>query len=73
VETIPPTREHPQFQGKRSVVLDAGGLAGYNAVLIATDHDSTDYALVAKHSRLVIDTRNVMARRGLASASICKA
>jgi UDP-N-acetyl-D-glucosamine dehydrogenase len=73
VEIIPPTREHPQFQDKRSVAFDAEGLAGYNAVLVATDHDSTDYALVAEHSRLVIDTRNVMARRGFASANICKA
>ena len=73
VEIIPPTREHAQFQGRKSVTLNPEGLAGYNAALIVTDHDATDYALIAEHSRLIIDTRNVMARRGFASANICKA
>lgn len=35
-----------------------------DAVFIVTDHDAVDYAMVAEHARLVVDTRNAMARVG---------
>ena len=73
VEEVPPTREHPEFTGRRSVPISAETLAGYDAVLIATDHDSVDYRLVAEHSKLVVDTRNVMVRNGVTGGSIAKA
>lgn len=41
-----------------SVSLTADVLAGYDAVVIATDHSSFDYAFVTRSARLVIDTRN---------------
>jgi UDP-N-acetyl-D-glucosamine dehydrogenase len=31
-----------------------------DAVLIVTDHKGVDYAMVAKESQLVLDTRNVL-------------
>jgi len=46
-----------------SVELTAESLACYAAVVIVTDHSSYDYEFIARHSRLVIDTRN--ATRGL--------
>jgi UDP-N-acetyl-D-glucosamine dehydrogenase len=73
VPVIGPTREHPALAGRRSVPLDAAELAACDAVLIATDHDDVDYAFVVAHARLVIDTRNVCARRGLQGPSIVKA
>jgi UDP-N-acetyl-D-glucosamine dehydrogenase len=33
-------------------------LARYDAVVIATDHSSYDYAAIVRHARLVVDTRN---------------
>jgi UDP-N-acetyl-D-glucosamine dehydrogenase len=36
----------------------AEALASYDAVLIATDHSSYDYAAIVRNSRLVVDTRN---------------
>jgi UDP-N-acetyl-D-glucosamine dehydrogenase len=36
-------------------------LAGYDVVLISTDHSSYDYAWIVKNSKLVIDTRNATA------------
>jgi UDP-N-acetyl-D-glucosamine dehydrogenase len=42
----------------QSVPLTPENLAGYDCVLIATDHSSYDYAAIVKHSRLVVDTRN---------------
>jgi UDP-N-acetyl-D-glucosamine dehydrogenase len=73
VTEIPKTREHAHYTGRKSVALDAKSLAAYDAVLISTDHDAVDYQAVAKHSRLVVDTRNVMARNQIASAKIIKA
>jgi len=72
-DVVPPTREHPEFTGQRSVALTPDLLKSCDAVLISTDHDAVDYALVAQHARLVIDTRNVMARNGLSGGNIVKA
>lgn len=72
VPVIPPTREHGQYAGVRSVALTAETLAGYGAVVVSTDHDAVDYALVARHARLVVDTRNVFARKGIVSEAIVK-
>ncbi len=73
VEEVPMTREHAEFAGMRSVALSPETLTGFDAVLIATDHDSIDYGLVAANARLIIDTRNVMAKAGLTSDKVVKA
>lgn len=73
IAQIPPTREHPGLAGRRSVDLTSGALAAYDAVLIATDHDAVDYALLSRAARLVVDTRNAMARRGLPGERVVKA
>jgi len=73
VSEIPETREHAHYTGRKSANIDAKSLAGYDAVLISTDHDAVDYEAVAKHARLVVDTRNVMARKQIASGNIVKA
>jgi UDP-N-acetyl-D-glucosamine dehydrogenase len=39
------------------VALDAKSLAGYDVVLLATDHDGFDYSLIGQHARLLVDTR----------------
>ena len=73
IAQIPPTREHPALAGRRSTDLTREALAGYDAVLIATDHDAVDYALISDAARLVVDTRNAMARRGLPGDWVVKA
>ena len=73
VAAIPPTREHAKLAGRQSVALTAEMLASADVVLIATDHDEVDYALVARHARLVVDTRNAMARHGVAAPHVVKA
>jgi len=55
VAKFPKMREH-QFDLK-SVALDAKSIAGFDAVLLATDHDSFDYALIGAHAKLLVDTR----------------
>lgn len=73
VAAIPPTREHAGLAGRRSVELTAAAVAGSDAVLIATDHDAVNYALISGNAALVVDTRNVMARKGLSAANVSKA
>jgi UDP-N-acetyl-D-glucosamine dehydrogenase len=73
VTEIPKTREHGDYTGRKSIKLDAKALSIYDAVLISTDHDAVDYQTIARHSKLVVDTRNVMARNRIASDNIVKA
>ena len=42
-----------------SITINAENLAGYDLVLIATNHDAFDYELIRKNSKLIVDTRGV--------------
>jgi len=44
-----------------------------DAALIVTDHDAVDYALLGRSAKLIVDTRNAMARAGGGSARVVKA
>jgi UDP-N-acetyl-D-glucosamine dehydrogenase len=74
VGVVPPTREHAAFTGRRSTPLTRDTLLAHDAVLISTDHDDVDYALIAGNGEgpLILDTRNALARRGLAGTNIFK-
>lgn len=56
VPKFPRMRDHRYFD-LSSVALDAATVADADAVLLATDHDCFDYALIAEHARLIVDTR----------------
>ncbi len=73
VGEIPVTREHADLAGRKSSDLTAETIAGYNVVLLSTDHDAIDYRLVANSAKLIVDTRNAFARRGLDGEHIVKA
>jgi UDP-N-acetyl-D-glucosamine dehydrogenase len=45
----------------KSVELSEANLKASDCVLILTDHDAVKYADIAKHAKLVVDTRNAMA------------
>ena len=45
----------------KSVPLTPEVLKGADCVLIVTDHSDVDYGLVARHARVVVDTRNALA------------
>ena len=57
----------------RSVPLTAASLEKYDCVLIATDHTTIDYDMVAAHAGLIVDTRNAMAEVKRPKARIVKA
>ena len=53
---------HYNFAGMKSVPLEPKMLAGYDCVLIATDHTSYDYPMIVESAQLVIDSRNATRR-----------
>jgi UDP-N-acetyl-D-glucosamine dehydrogenase len=67
------TRNHPELADMKSIDLNPVSIAAYDAVIVVTDHDDIDYELLSRHSRLIIDTRNAFASRGLQADSIVKA
>ncbi|MDP9840344.1 UDP-N-acetyl-D-glucosamine dehydrogenase [Neorhizobium huautlense] len=73
VSEIPQTREYGHLRGRTSIEWSEAAIRGYDAVLIATDHDDVDYQALAEWSPLIIDTRNVFARRTIAAEHIVKA
>ncbi|MER8386777.1 nucleotide sugar dehydrogenase [Mesorhizobium sp. M0166] len=73
VTEIPTTREHMAIKGRRSVELTEAALKDFDAVVVATDHDAIDYQAIADYARLIVDTRNVFGRLGLARETVVKA
>ena len=72
VPELPPMREYGQFEARQAITPDAIERAGFDAVLIATDHDAIDYAALLELGCPIIDTRNAMARRGLPGDTVTK-
>jgi len=60
VPVIKPTREHPHFAGMTSVPWNQDTIAGYDLVLIATNHNSINYQELADWAACIVDTRNAM-------------
>lgn len=55
VPTFPKKRDyHFDLQ---SVELTPETIARYDCIVLATDHDAFDYALIQKHAQLIVDTR----------------
>lgn len=73
ITAVKPSREHPHLAGRRSVSLSAANLKRADVVLIVTDHDSIDYRAIGKGAKLILDTRNRMARVGWRGRNVIKA
>jgi UDP-N-acetyl-D-glucosamine dehydrogenase len=73
IPSIKPSREHGALTGRKSVALNAKHLKASDAVMIVTDHDDVDYRLVAANARLILDTRNAMAKTGRGARKTVKA
>ncbi len=70
---VPRTREYGHLKGRRSVAFTADDLSGFDAAIVATDHDRVDYRLLADSVPLVVDTRNTFGSRGIAAPNVVKA
>ncbi|WDM64196.1 nucleotide sugar dehydrogenase [Stenotrophomonas forensis] len=55
IPVFPKMREH-QFE-LSSVDITADTLCSYDCVLLATDHDKFDYALIKQHASVLVDSR----------------
>jgi len=73
VTQISRIRDHPEFSGRRSVAWEQSVIASFDLGIICTDHDCVDYKMLLEFCPLVIDTRNVCGRRGLAAQHLIKA
>lgn len=73
IPEVPRTREYADLMGRRSVFLDEATVRGFDLVLVSTDHDSVDYSGIAAWAPLIVDTRNVFARRKIAAGNVFKA
>lgn len=53
-----PTLRRGQYDLK-SVEVTAENLAAFDGVILVTNHDAFDYEFIARHARLIVDTRGV--------------
>ena len=60
IPVIPVTREHPDRAGQNSIDWNEKMVAGYDAVIICTDHDDIDYEKLLNWQDCIVDTRNAM-------------
>jgi UDP-N-acetyl-D-glucosamine dehydrogenase len=61
VPIIKPTREHGHWAGTKSVDWNRETVAGFDLVLISTNHASLNYQELAEWAPCIVDTRNAMA------------
>jgi UDP-N-acetyl-D-glucosamine dehydrogenase len=73
VPVLPPSREHARLAGRKSVALAEIVQRRFAAAVIVTDHDDLDYDAILDNVDVVVDTRNVYARRGVVAEKIVKA
>lgn len=56
-----------------STPIDGDGVvAGFDAVVMVTDHDGFDYARIAQEAKLILDCRNAFGKRGIEQESITR-
>jgi len=60
IPVIGPSREHKNWEGKKSVAWNEATIRSYDAVLICTAHSSVNHAQLAQWSDCIVDTRNAL-------------
>jgi len=73
VPVIKPTREHPQFAGKKSIAWTRSTIQNFDLVLVATNHSCVNYQELADWAQCIVDTRNAMAAVQVAPGKVWKA
>jgi UDP-N-acetyl-D-glucosamine dehydrogenase len=70
VPRAPRMRSWPNLPPMESQPLTVENIAKQDAVMVVTDHTAVDYELIAKHAKLIVDTRGVYrtARENLVKA-----
>ena len=73
VPVIRPTREHAHWAGTRSVAWERATVQNFDATIIVTNHDSTNYQELADWSPCIVDTRNALAGTATRPGQVWKA
>jgi UDP-N-acetyl-D-glucosamine dehydrogenase len=73
VPIIRPTREHAHWTGTKSVAWDRPTIAGFDVVLISTNHACVDYGQLADWASCIVDTRNAMVNVATKPGQVWKA
>ncbi|HEV2395175.1 MAG TPA: nucleotide sugar dehydrogenase [Verrucomicrobiae bacterium] len=73
VPVIRPTREHAHWAGTKSVEWNRETVAGFDLVLIATNHACINYQELADWAQVIVDTRNAMAGKETRPGQVWKA
>ncbi len=60
VSTIDEMRNYPFQSGKKGIPLNKKNIIKHDIIVIVTDHDKVNYKLIKSHSKIIIDTRNVI-------------
>ncbi|GAF88600.1 unnamed protein product, partial [marine sediment metagenome] len=56
----------------KPIAMNAKMLKKFDCAILITDHTKLDYRLLAKNSRVILDTRNIFARLGISGKNIIK-
>lgn len=67
-----PTTRHFKFD-MSSVEITKKSLAGYDVVILSTDHSDFDYKFISENAKLIVDTRNAFGKNGIIKENIFKA
>ncbi|MGJ8724705.1 MAG: nucleotide sugar dehydrogenase [Roseibacillus sp.] len=65
IPVIPPSREHSEWVGKKSIEWSRETVESFDCVLIATRHSSFQMEEVVEFADLIVDTRNAVGASGL--------
>jgi UDP-N-acetyl-D-glucosamine dehydrogenase len=65
VKSLPYSSHHPELAGMSSVEMTPAAIANYDALVICTDHDDVDYQAMVDSAKVLVDTRNVVRRKGI--------
>jgi UDP-N-acetyl-D-glucosamine dehydrogenase len=68
---LPKTRKY-QYN-MVSIDLTKESISKYDLVVLSTDHEAFNYEMIARNSKLIIDTRNIFEKKNLVSKNIYKA
>jgi len=73
VPVIRQTREHSHWAGTISVNWNRKTIQGFDAVLLATNHETVNYNELAEWASCIVDTRNAMAGTVVKTGQVWKA
>lgn len=59
IPVIPPTREHMNWKGVKSIEWEKEFIESYDSILIVTDHSDVNYEELLEWSPCIVDSRNV--------------